>query len=103
MHVDCVIHAIRERLPARPVLDRTADARHFCHARYQASSFLPEFHAELSAFPKSAHGDLEDALVQGAGYATGSSGGPGFFKWLAEEEARKIAERLLPPEPPGGN
>lgn len=67
----------------------------------EGAPFLPELLAELTAFPKSAHDDQTDALVQGIRYCTGSSGGRGFWKWLAEENAQKIGEGLLPPEPQG--
>ena len=67
----------------------------------EGAQFLPERLAELVAFPKSAHDDQVDAFVQGVRYATGSSDGRGFFRWLAEEKARKVAEGLLPPDPPG--
>jgi predicted phage terminase large subunit-like protein len=68
----------------------------------EGAPFLPKLLAELTAFPKSAHDDQVDAFVQGVRYATGSSDGRGFFKWLAEERARKIVEGLLPPDPPVG-
>jgi hypothetical protein len=48
--------------------------------------------------PKAAHDDQVDAFVQGVRYATGSSDRRGFFRWLAEEKARMVAEGLLPPD-----
>jgi predicted phage terminase large subunit-like protein len=96
-------------LPVRPQKvdgDKLSRA-HTCVPAWEAgrvfaqagAPFLADLLAELTAFPKSAHDDQVDALVQGLRYCTGSSGGRGFFRWLAEERARTIAEGLLPPDP----
>ena len=98
------------KLPVRPVKvdgDRLSRA-HTVVPTWEAgrvyapagACFLPEFLAELTAFPKSAHDDQVDAFVQGVRYATGSSDGRGFLRWLAEENARLVAEGRLTPDLP---
>ena len=57
----------------------------------EGAPFLPEPLAELTAFPKSAHDDQVDALVQGLRYLTSSGGRMGLFRFY-EKEAAKLGQ-----------
>jgi predicted phage terminase large subunit-like protein len=59
----------------------------------EGAPFVPDFLAELHAFPKSVHDDQVDAFVQGVRYLTTWGGGMGFIGFIQNEQAEEARKR----------
>ncbi len=60
--------------------------------------WLPEFEADVYAFPKGVHDDITDALVQGINYLLGSGHGAGLISWY-QQQATEPHESVALPAP----